>query len=564
MKIRRISIRNFRKLVGPVTIDGLEDGLTVIAGDNEEGKSTVLSAIQTVFFNRYRLGGEAAQAMQPFGSAVRPEVDVDFDLDGERYSLRKAFCQSHEAELVTPTGRVTGDEVEERLQQLLRFDPPGKGAAKPEHRGIWGLFWVEQGTSFARPQLGETGRETLVAALESEVGQVLGGERGRALLGVIAQKCDAYFTKTGKPRGAHKESLEHVHALETELEELRSALRLYDDKIDDLGRIRGRLKTYEADHSLETAERDLKRAQEDSKRVGALQSALAAAETNEKLAAAEWKTALQSWNTREERVKSALDATNETGSRRAGAKEKETNLAKVKADKDKAESVFGKAKLDLGRAEAVLSACERDVQRARIQGDLKDLAERLEKAKESKRQGDTLRTQAAGIRIDEAEISRLRVLEKAADEARIRLQTIATRLEFFPDPKRTARLGDRALSRDEPLLLTEKADLTLEGFGALTVTPGGEDLSSRRSDSENATNELENALERLGVADPPSAEELLKKRLDLLTRAGNHDAAAAAHAPNGIEILQQEIERKTLQLGELSGGADEPAAARGP
>ncbi len=559
MRIRRISIRNFRKLVGPVTIDGLEDGLTVIAGDNEEGKSTVLTAIQTVFFNRHRLSGEAAQAMQPFGSAVRPEVEVDFDLDGNRYSLRKAFCQSHEAELVTPTSRVTGDEVEERLQQLLRFDLPGRGAAKPEQRGVWGLFWVEQGTSFARPQLGEIGRETLVAALESEVGQVLGGERGRALLVTIAQKCDEYFTKTGKPRGPYKDSLEQVQALAAELEGFRSALRFYDDKVDDLGRIRGRLKTYEDSRSLETAERDLKQAREDSKRVGALESALAAAETNEKLASAEWKTILQSWSAREERTKSVTSATADAGACRVNAQEKENSLAKVKAEKDNAETVFGKAKRGLGRAEAFLSACERDLQRARIQGELKALAGRLDKAKESKQLGDTLRVQAASIPIDEDEIKRLRALEKTADLARIRLLTVATKLEFSPEAERTALLGDRSLSPNEPLLLTEKADLVLEGFGTLTVTPGGEDLSSRRSDSESASNELEKALKRLGVADASSAEKLLKKRVDLLTKAGNHDAAAAAHAPNGIEILHQEAERKTLQLRELSGGADEPA-----
>ncbi|MGH8568217.1 MAG: AAA family ATPase, partial [Gammaproteobacteria bacterium] len=45
MYIRRIAVRNFRKLVTPVVIEELGDGVTVIAGDNEEGKSTLLDAI---------------------------------------------------------------------------------------------------------------------------------------------------------------------------------------------------------------------------------------------------------------------------------------------------------------------------------------------------------------------------------------------------------------------------------------------------------------------------------------------------------------------------------------
>ena len=52
MRIRRIEIANFRKLADPVVIDTIEPRLTVIAGQNEEGKSTVLEALQAVFFNR--------------------------------------------------------------------------------------------------------------------------------------------------------------------------------------------------------------------------------------------------------------------------------------------------------------------------------------------------------------------------------------------------------------------------------------------------------------------------------------------------------------------------------
>jgi predicted ATP-binding protein involved in virulence len=49
---RRIAVRNFRKLVSPAVIDGLREGVTIIAGDNEEGKSTLLLAIRTGLFER--------------------------------------------------------------------------------------------------------------------------------------------------------------------------------------------------------------------------------------------------------------------------------------------------------------------------------------------------------------------------------------------------------------------------------------------------------------------------------------------------------------------------------
>jgi DNA repair exonuclease SbcCD ATPase subunit len=106
MRIRSIRIKDFRKLIGPVSIDEIGDGITVISGDNEEGKSTVLEAIRTVLFTRHRISGDTADRMQPFGQSVRPEISLDFEIDGTRYALRKVFCRRPEAEL-TCASRVT-------------------------------------------------------------------------------------------------------------------------------------------------------------------------------------------------------------------------------------------------------------------------------------------------------------------------------------------------------------------------------------------------------------------------------------------------------------------------
>ena len=51
MRIRRIEVRDFRKL-GHVVIDGLADGLNVIAGGNETGKSTLVAALRAALFDR--------------------------------------------------------------------------------------------------------------------------------------------------------------------------------------------------------------------------------------------------------------------------------------------------------------------------------------------------------------------------------------------------------------------------------------------------------------------------------------------------------------------------------
>ena len=121
MQIRKIEIKNYRKLIGPVIIDKIGEGITVIAGDNEEGKSTLLQALRTVLFDRHNLTGEAADAMQPFGHKVRPEIALEFVIDGVTYKLKKGFCQHPSAELITPSGTLAG------LGEAISFQRSARG-----------------------------------------------------------------------------------------------------------------------------------------------------------------------------------------------------------------------------------------------------------------------------------------------------------------------------------------------------------------------------------------------------------------------------------------------------
>ena len=200
MLFRRISVQNFRKLASPAVIEGLGAGVTIIAGDNEEGKSTLLLAIRTGLFERHNLGGRAAEAMQLFGSTVRPQIRLDFEIDGESYSITKGFVHRPSALLITPDGKLEGPAAEDRLAELLTFRVPSR-ESKPDDRGILGLFWLEQGRVLEGGECGELGRSTLRSSLEQEVGDVLGGARGCRLVEAASARRDAWLTAKGRPRG---------------------------------------------------------------------------------------------------------------------------------------------------------------------------------------------------------------------------------------------------------------------------------------------------------------------------------------------------------------------------
>ena len=128
MLFRRIEISAFRCFNDRVVIDAIGDGITLLVGDNEEGKSTILAALQTVLFEKHSVGGAVANAMLPYGSKVRPEITLEFDHDGVNYRLYKAFCQKPEADLKAESGtRWSGDAAEEQIREMLEFTPPSRG-----------------------------------------------------------------------------------------------------------------------------------------------------------------------------------------------------------------------------------------------------------------------------------------------------------------------------------------------------------------------------------------------------------------------------------------------------
>ncbi|HLH08345.1 MAG TPA: AAA family ATPase [Terriglobales bacterium] len=272
MIIRKIEVRNFRKLAEPVVIDGLGPGATLIAGDNEDGKSTLVEAIRTAFFVKHSITGEFADAMQPYNSNVRPEVRIEFELDGQVYRLFKAYCQRPQAELVTPAATFNGSAAEEHLSQLLRVSL-SKRIRKDdrEHEGVFGMFWVEQGKSLVL-EPNAAGRTSILEALQKEVGDVLGGKRGQRLIAEVSRRHEELLTGAGKPRGAYASAMQAVRDIGVELATVEGQLADHCRTTDELERCISKLAQYEREGALGAARERLGGAQRASEKIAGLQN----------------------------------------------------------------------------------------------------------------------------------------------------------------------------------------------------------------------------------------------------------------------------------------------------
>lgn len=206
MKIRSLAVNQFKKFASPVCVNGFEDGLNVVVGPNEMGKSTLLDALRAALFEKYSSKAQAITSLQNDRNQAAPVVELEFEVEEGRYRIRKRFVKKPYAQLLCPDGRkLEGDAAEDALRELLGFDEPGKTGAKPETLGMWNVLWVEQGQSFGALDLPDSARSSLHSALEAEVGAVLGGKRGRALPDAIDKQLATLQTSTGRPRAEYKE-----------------------------------------------------------------------------------------------------------------------------------------------------------------------------------------------------------------------------------------------------------------------------------------------------------------------------------------------------------------------
>ena len=549
MQIRRIEISAFRCFKNSLVIEDIGDGVTLLVGDNEEGKSTVLAALQTVLFEKHSVGGTVADAMLPYGSKVRPEIKLEFDHNGERYRLYKAFCQRPTADLEAGSGRRWSDDAaEERLREMLEFTPPGKGGAKAEHRGLQALFWVEQGSASAQPHINETAQTNLASALETEIGTITGGERGRMLIKRIESRVNEISTsKTRKPAGAYKDAITQATEARGRRDELAARLKEFEGKVDALTRERGLLAKLEADDPIGVADMRLDKAKDAIRIVEGLENSLKTAEANFKTAQAEHKLAKSRLDRRQQSRKEAEEADRELGSLKAKELSAQDGVNNAQQAFNNAESSYKTAKAALNGAQKIATAARRLADLLRKSEELLATNGRLKKAETAEQEATRLTTKAKASSFTSEVVEKLRRLESHAREEAARLKAVATLLELTPDEGRRAIIDDAVVEVDA-LTLIEPTQIKLDGYGTIRVTPGGKDLASRREAADAATADLKLELNKHDVANLQDAVGLGKDRETWLNESAIHRTAVKAHAPEGLDTLRNHVARLEADL----------------
>ena len=76
MKILALRVAAFRRFTDPAAIEDFAEGVNVLAGPNEMGKSTFFRALEAAFLTRHKVTGNVLNEMRPFAGVGVEEVHV--------------------------------------------------------------------------------------------------------------------------------------------------------------------------------------------------------------------------------------------------------------------------------------------------------------------------------------------------------------------------------------------------------------------------------------------------------------------------------------------------------
>ena len=555
MRIRAIRLRELGCFSDPIALEGLSGGLDVLAGPNELGKSTILTALRTLFTVRHSAQSRFVESLRPYGGGA-PLVEADFEAEGKLWRLRKQYLNERQTVLTDLTaGQVAarGDEAHMRALELI-------GRNGEEH-GL-GLIWLEQGALLEPARLAEGERSLLGQVIEREIATAsAGGHELRAIRArILQQRREIVTDQRSLPRGAFAEIIANRNEAERELEAARIQARAAADRLAQAEVLRNR-RTNLKNPSVISARQErvakLKRSHEEAlaarqqlKIAEAKVEACASREAEARrahdylarslAAVAELEAALSASDVQ----RRALEVKQEALSRGLDEAREQRDELRRELERER-QQLQARLELDRRREAAVRLA---------------EASTRLAEARSASQRVDELRHLLAADKVTEERVSAAarEAASIATLEARISAQLPKVRISYEPGGVGKILADGRPLPDGALLTPSRPLALYIEGVGTITVDPAvSESIEEDEADLAAHRSVLADLLAGIGVGDLDEARKRLAERQRLERELEQAADRVETRAPHGLERLVQEVERLTeLAKGDESSVGD--------
>jgi DNA repair exonuclease SbcCD ATPase subunit len=220
VKLRDVELGQVRKFTGVVAVKSLADGVNLVIGANEDGKSTLLAGLRAALFARHTSRAAEVRGLRHHRNETAPRVALELEDAEGRWRLEKRFLQSAYARLVSPHGvTMEGDAAEAALHRRL-------GRETEAVTGLWNLLLVGQGEAL-EAAVPRDARATLQASLEAALGSAEAGTSAGALIVRLDERLKELV------HGGHGAPIRRWRSVRDELQEVTTAIEDLRGRLDD-------------------------------------------------------------------------------------------------------------------------------------------------------------------------------------------------------------------------------------------------------------------------------------------------------------------------------------------
>ena len=504
MKVLRLRLRNYRG-VAEREVAFAPRGVTVVAGPNEVGKSSLAEALELLLDERDDTAKQRVREIQPVDRDEGSEVEAEIELGPFRFIYAKRFHRKSETRLAIAAPRVeqaTGREAHERVRALLDAHLDTE---------LWRALRIVQGAPLDAPAL--AGAATLAAALDRAAGVGAGGEREESLFERARAAFELHFTPTGRARRSWVEAQQALASAQTEAAHQRSRLDALERDVDAEAALRAHVAQLEEQIAVGGAAlRDLEAQLVD---LAAMRGELHRATERLAAARAEEAAAVSLARQRGQLVSAYAGAQAEMESLAEALESEEPAHIAAAAELRHVEERLAVARTARDAAAQHAAAARSIAALCRGEREQAELLERVTRVEREREEAARARAVLAAPPIDEALVAEIAAAQVAVERAEARLAAEGPRVQVHPEIELEVIIDGRrerlcAGVRTEQRV-AEALVVSLPGIAEITVIAGA-GVAERRKVLEQAATRLRGLCLESGVDDHAGAVAALAAR----------------------------------------------------